>query len=242
MNRFLAAILTVCLVFTSIACTSQKTAPKLQTGTYIGSASYSSEEYNKTWHIQIDLNDDLTFTIVNENGEEKGAGTYTRTDLGCILTYSNGSTADPLSATLDLTRKENASHVVASSNTTVAYDETAGALALTVKGQDPHVTIVYDGAISADQYKTLEITYMLPTTNSAGNNITDLFLCAGSISNPDASASVRVTNTPDGQYHTLVIDLSDKSFWKGDVNKIRFDYLDGCAAGDVMYVKSIVLK
>ena len=155
---------------------------------------------------------------------------------------SNGSTADPLSATLDLTRKENASHVVASSNTTVAYDETAGALALSVKGQDPHVTIVYDGAISADQYKTLEITYMLPTTNSAGNNITDLFLCAGSISNPDAAASVRVTNTPDGQYHVMTIDLSGKSFWQGDIHKIRFDFLDGCAAGDVMYVKSIVLK
>ena len=155
---------------------------------------------------------------------------------------NTGSTAAPLSATLDLTKKENAAHVISSSNTTVAYSNAAGALALTVKGQDPHVTIVYDGAISADKYKTLEITYMLPTTNSAGNNITDLFLCAGSITNPDASASVRVTNTPDGEYHTLVIDLSDKSFWKGDVNKLRLDYLDGCAAGDVMYVKSIVFK
>ena len=155
---------------------------------------------------------------------------------------NSGSAADPLSATLDLTKKENAAHVVASNNTTVAYNAAAGALALTVKGQDPHVTVVYDGALSADEYKTLEITYMIPTTNSAGNNVTDLFLCAGSISNPDASACVRVTNTPDGQYHTLVIDLSDQSFWQGDIHKIRLDYLDGCEAGDVMYVKSIVLK
>ena len=155
---------------------------------------------------------------------------------------SSGATADPLSATLDLTKKENAAHLIASGNTAIAYDEAVGALALTVQGQDPHVTIVYDGALSADRYKTIEITYMLPATNSDGNNVTDLFLCAGNVSNPDPNASVRVTHTPDGEYHVMTIDLSDKSFWQGDIHKIRFDYLDGCEAGDVMYVKSIVLK
>ena len=155
---------------------------------------------------------------------------------------NSGATADPLSATLDLTKKENAAHLIASGNTAIAYDEAVGALALTVQGQDPHVTIVYDGALSADRYKTIEITYMLPATNSDGNNVTDLFLCAGNVSNPDPNASVRVNHTPDGEYHVMTIDLSDKSFWQGDIHKIRFDYLDGCKAGDVMYVKSIVLK
>ena len=155
---------------------------------------------------------------------------------------NSGANADPLSAALDLTKKENAAHVIGSNNTSVTYDAAAGALALKVKGQDPHVTIVYDGALSADRYKTIEITYMLPATNSDGNNVTDLFLCAGSVSNPDASASVRVTHTADGAYHVMTVDLSDKSFWQGDIHKIRFDYLDGCEAGDVMYVKSIVLK
>ena len=155
---------------------------------------------------------------------------------------NSGANADPLSAALDLTKKENAAHVIGSNNTSVTYDAAAGALALKVKGQDPHVTIVYDGALSADRYKTIEITYMLPASNSGGNNVTDLFLCAGSVSNPDASASVRVTHTADGEYHVMTVDLSDKSFWQGDIHKIRFDYLDGCEAGDVMYVKSIVLK
>ena len=155
---------------------------------------------------------------------------------------NSGANADPLSAALDLTKKENAAHVIGSNNTSVTYDAAAGALALKVKGQDPHVTIVYDGALSADRYKTIEITYMLPASNSGGNNVTDLFLCAGSVSNPDASASVRVTHTADGEYHVMTVDLSDKSFWQGDIHKIRFDYLDGCEAGDVMYVKSIVLR
>ena len=75
-----------------------------------------------------------------------------------------------------------------------------------------------------------------------GNNVTDLFLCAGNVQNPDASASVRIEHIADGEYHVMTVDLSDKSFWQGEIHKIRFDYLDGCEAGDVMYVKSIVLK
>ena len=161
------------------------------------------------------------------------------------LNSDNGNTTntpDSLSENLDLTKKVNIAHVIASSNTKVGFSDAEGAMTLSVTGADPNVTIVYDGILSANTYKTIEITYMLPTSNSKGNNVADLFLCAGSITNPDASASVRENLIADGAYHTMVIDLSGKSFWQGDINKIRFDYLDGCEAGDVMYVKSIVLK
>ncbi len=163
------------------------------------------------------------------------------TDLGAD-TGSNENAADTLSENLDLTKKANTSLVIASSNTAVGFSEAEGAMELTVKGADPHVTIVYDGVLSANTYKTIEITYMLPSSNSAGNNVTDLFLCAGNVTNPDPGASVRIQHTADGQYHTMVIDLSDKSFWQGDIHKIRLDYLDGCAADDTMYIKSIILK
>lgn len=153
----------------------------------------------------------------------------------------NTSTGE-LTAHLDLTVKGNAAHLVASNNSSIAYKSSELGTALTVKGSDPHVTIVYDGAFSADTYKVIEITYMLPTSNSKGNNTADLFLCAGDVTNPDANASVRESLTADGQYHTLVIDLSGKSFWQGDIHKLRFDFLDGCEVGDVMYVKSIVLR
>ena len=155
---------------------------------------------------------------------------------------SSGATADPLSANLDLTKKENAAHILVSNNAAVAFHSAEKGTSLTVKGADPNVTIVYDGELSANTYKTLEITYMLPASNSDGNNVADLFLCAGSITNPDPAASIRVELTADGEFHTLVVDLSAKSFWKGDINKIRFDFLDDCDPGDVMYVKSIVLK
>ena len=150
--------------------------------------------------------------------------------------------ADALSENLDLTKKANTTHVIASNNTAIEYREAAGATALTVRGGDPNVTINYAGILSADRFKTLEITYMLPTTNSRGNGVTDLFLCAGSVTNPDPNACVRMELIADGEYHTLVVDLSGKSFWNGDIHKIRFDFLDACEAGDVMYVKSIILK
>ena len=161
-------------------------------------------------------------------------------DMGADNDSANA--ADALSENLDLTKEANASHVIASNNTAVQYRESAGATALTVRGGDPNVTINYAGILSADRFKTLEITYMLPTTNSQGNGVTDLFLCAGSVTNPDPAACVRMDLIADGEYHTLVVDLSGKAFWSGDIHKIRFDFLDACEAGDVMYVKSIVLK
>ena len=82
----------------------------------------------------------------------------------------------------------------------------------------------------------------MATTNSKGNGVTDLFLCAGSVTNPTADACVREKLIADGKFHTLTVDLSAYGFWTGDIHKIRFDFFDGCAVGDVMYVKSIVLK
>ena len=155
---------------------------------------------------------------------------------------AGGTPVPEISASLDLTQKANTALVISSNNTSIGFSEAEGAMELTVKGADPHVTIVYDGAISANTYKTIEITYMIPTSNSNGNNVTDLFLCAGNVTNPDANASVRVQHTADGQYHTLVIDLSDKSFWQGDIHKIRLDYMDSCAAGDKIYIKNITLQ
>ncbi len=162
-------------------------------------------------------------------------------DLGNETGGSGNDGAD-FSENLDLTVEANTAHVIASNNSTVGFDAGAGATTLTVKGADPHVTVDCGDLLSADKYKTIEITYMIPTTNSPGNGVADLFLCAGSVTNPDPNACVRMDLMADGEYHTLVVDLSGKSFWTGDIHKIRFDFFDACEAGDVMYVKSIILK
>ena len=155
---------------------------------------------------------------------------------------SGGHTEGKIGALLDLTIREGSAHLIASHNAAIAFHSAAQGTSLTVTGEDPNVTVVYGGVLSADDYKIIEITYMIPTSNSKGNGVTDLFLCAGDITNPTADASVREKLIADGQYHTLTVDLSGKSFWTGDIHKVRFDFFDGCAVGDVMYVKSIVLR
>ena len=163
-------------------------------------------------------------------------------DLGKPSGGGNTGSEEKIGALLDLTIREGSSLLVPSNNSAIAFHSAAQGTALTVKGEDPNVTVVYGGVLSADTYKTLEITYMIPTTNSKGNGVTDLFLCAGSVTNPTADACIREELIADGKFHTLTVDLSECSFWTGDIHKIRFDFFDGCAVGDVMYVKSIVLR
>ena len=46
----------------------------------------------------------------------------------------------------------------------------------------------------------------------------------------------------DGLWHTVTVDLGALPFWKGTVNRIRFDYFDSCSVGDAIYVRAIRLK
>ena len=131
--------------------------------------------------------------------------------------------------------------------TFVEYSAEQKAAALRV-GEPSDVSVMLSFAsfgvdISADTYKTLKIEYMIPSTNGKQSYVTDLFLCAGSVSAPSGSAMVRVSGlVADGEYHTLEIDLSGYSFWNGTIHMIRLDYFDNCTAGDVFYLKSIALE
>ena len=96
--------------------------------------------------------------------------------------------------------------------------------------------------LSADNYKTIEITYMMPTTNSKTSySYQFFFTCAGSGGFAEAR-SVTGQYTADGKYHTLTVTFDGKEGWSGAIKKIRFDYFSGCAVDDVIYIKSINLK
>ena len=150
--------------------------------------------------------------------------------------------ADPLSEKLDLTKEFNAMHLSANGSTEIYYDAEQGAIALCTLGGDPYFTVPYAETISADTHKTLKIEYMIPTANSADSYKFGLFLSAGDYhyATPEAYYSVNVT--ADGQYHTLEADLSDCTFWTGDIHQIRFDFFEGSAVGDIIYIKSISLE
>ncbi len=130
-------------------------------------------------------------------------------------------------------------------STTITFDEAEKAAKLTAGAAgDVHVTISYGdyANITAEEYKTLKIEYMIPTDNSRSAYECDLFLCSGSIQEASGEARLRKSFIVDGEYHVLEIDLSANAFWTGDIHKIRFDYFDLSSEGDVMFIKGITLE
>ncbi len=65
---------------------------ELKTGAYSGNSEYAEGEFSMAWNYTISLNDDGTFALTDDAGEEKGAGTYALTDDCYTMTYSDGRT------------------------------------------------------------------------------------------------------------------------------------------------------
>ncbi len=127
----------------------------------------------------------------------------------------------------------------------LAYDQTEGALKATVTGEDAIFSIPFSSSpdpFSADDYGTLKITYMVPADTSAAGTHIQFFLCAGDVTEPNAAYQTMCSLIRDGEYHTLTVDLSALSYWKGDIHSIRVDFFDQSSVGDVMYIKSITLS
>ena len=150
--------------------------------------------------------------------------------------------------TLDFTRPENVEAFRDPLFDAVAeYDKQICAVKLvSTTGIDPYLSLIYDNStvkLSADELKTLRMTYMIPTTNSQRQYDGEVFLCSGdrAAGNTEAGISKGIPGlVGDGKWHTIEIDLS-AGFWKGDIHSIRLDFFNECAAGDMMYVKNISL-
>lgn len=130
-------------------------------------------------------------------------------------------------------------------NAESGYDQAQNAATLTVAGGDPYVNIDYtrsEPKLKAEDYSKIVLTYMIPTTNSKGSYRTELFLCTGSLMNAEGGKSVTKQLAADGEYHTIEFDVSGLAFWSGNINAIRFDFFDGGAEGDLIYVRSIELQ
>ena len=83
---------------------------------------------------------------------------------------------------------------------------------------------------------------MCPTSNSRETNYMELFLMTGDIKTATGGKSIGGTIYADGQYHTLTLNLSELSFWTGDIHGIRLDYFGAADDGDTIFVKSITLQ
>jgi len=131
--------------------------------------------------------------------------------------------------------------------TQMAFDESFNALRLEVTGNDPSITIDYSvsaNEISADEYKTLKITYMVPAGQSKEIFSYALYPCVGEVKSPSSNVLIYKVDQiiADGEFHTIELDMSQYAFWTGKINKIRFDYFNECVAGDVFYIAAIELE
>ncbi len=62
---------------------------EFKAGAYAGNSVYAEGEFSMTWNYTISFNEDGTFTLTDDAGEEKGAGTYALTDDCYTMTYSD---------------------------------------------------------------------------------------------------------------------------------------------------------
>ena len=140
---------------------------------------------------------------------------------------------------------ENSDKLIGSAyGTSVEYSEEDKALMLKVfDSKDVNVTLDLSNALlNADDYTTIEIEYMMPTTNSRGEYTYQFFYTSETSSGYAEARSVAGKYVADGEYHKITVNFSGKDGWSGLLKKLRFDYFSGCAAGDVIYIKSINLK
>lgn len=77
--------------------------------------------------------------------------------------------------------------------------------------------------LDADEYKYMVILYRAET--AINGDYMNLYLCSGNITGAteDCNQSVRLTR--DGQWHYVLVDLSQKANWGGVINGWRFDYV-----------------
>ncbi len=62
---------------------------EFKAGAYTGNSEYAEGEFSMTWNYTLSLNEDGTFTITDNAGEEKGTGTYALTDECYTMTCSD---------------------------------------------------------------------------------------------------------------------------------------------------------
>ncbi len=112
------------------------------------------------------------------------------------------------------------------------------------RATDPSFKIVYQGAldpIMTEDYSAVEVVYRVAAENSAHTTSMEIFIGAGSIMDAQGGYSTSASLICDGEYHTLRIPVSHLSFWKGQLNVIRFDFFESALSGDAMDIRSVSL-
>ena len=109
---------------------------------------------------------------------------------------------------------------------------------------DPYIYYSLSGGLntlSANDYKYIVMKYK--TSESVTTALTEYFLCAGSVTGATGGKSVVFpqTGTP-GEWTTQIVDLTDVSYWTGNIYGIRIDFFAGNAKeGEYMDIEYVAL-
>ena len=145
---------------------------------------------------------------------------------------------------MDLTKEESYAYINGMKRAEGIITDRGLRLSLT-EPYDPYFYVDFTGlseTYSAEDYYILEIEYMMPRGNALLDYSSEFFLCSGNTWDAVGGVSTLAElETPDGDFHTLRIDLSATGYWSGDIHKIRIDFFNGCEAGDLMFIKSVKL-
>ena len=108
---------------------------------------------------------------------------------------------------------------------------------------DPGFVINYPtkNRISADKYKYLVMTYKVSDNNSSSATETQLFFNSGVQTAFTEEHSFKNTPVYNGEYNSVVFDLSNCDWWGGSILKIRIDPFNFANVGDTFYLSSLCL-
>lgn len=139
-------------------------------------------------------------------------------------------------------------YVTDSHNLNLIYDPYENALRTVVNSfstnVDPYFILDYSllqNTLQAEDYAYLLLTYRCPQTNSKYATTSEIFLSAGVVTEPVAGYSVLFDPIQGEKYAAQIINLTDISWWSGDIHNIRVDTFTKGRFGDTMYIDSIIL-
>ena len=116
--------------------------------------------------------------------------------------------------------------------------------AVATAGSDPSIYIDLDmEGISANTYKYITYTYMIPTTTKRNDPRANIYYVCGDVYGPTPGYETPVFNcVKNNAYANVVIDLSSAANWSGDIHGLRVDFFTDCSANDTAYIDSIIFS
>lgn len=127
-------------------------------------------------------------------------------------------------------------------NMTAILNDSGATKILAAGASDTYAVLNLESfGISADDYKYIVYTVMLPTTDTQSSPSGQLTFYAGDNVRGDGKTerSIQYSLVNDGKFHSVIIEMTDAAFWKGNVHEIKINEFASPTPGVYHYIKSL---